>query len=210
MNYLSKYLKYKKKYLIMLGSSNTEIKKFKLVIKPYISGEDNLGNTFGYYYSDIDTKENRDDFSLNYLLDSDDNFKKVCADISIIWLETCQKSIFSEIGNFEYLLDIEYGKDLYKLLGLNLLDNGNIEFIFQESYPGSINESFLTSLVEEVKSGGDTWDCRDFGDVNYQVVEINGFLDKWLEIINKYGITNIKDINIRVSLSDPNVFIEKL
>ena len=106
MNFINKYLKYKKKYIIKKAGSKKDDVQYKLIIQPYISATDKLSNSFGYYYTEKDDQNNRDDDTFIELENSNNDLKKASAEISWIWLETCKKQIFKEIGNFEYLLDL--------------------------------------------------------------------------------------------------------
>lgn len=194
------------------------LRTFSLILRPYVSAavnptddSDDAGYTrwFGYYFDEEgNTDQNdRDPYAFSALRDSGDAFRSAAADLAWIWISSNGASIFREIGNLEYLLDEKYQPGIVEYVSVERSgDSGDgdlVVFRFRETSEGAATPDFLADLQEEVRAGGDTWDCGDFGDVTREIADELCFADAWdRKLAPCVANGGAASVDMRVTLSD--------
>ena len=185
---------------------------FHLVLTPRLSGDQDSTNSFGYHYCDDDANSgNIDNISCKSLAlgdceQSDNLWHKAAAKMAMAWIQSQPRNIFSIICNFQFMgpeLDhYGFGRVKFVRLERERSNTNEFHFVFTELQPGSASMKFLETLRDEVRSGGDTWDCNDFGDVTPAIAAELGFRDQWEHTFASVASKGGKHVRLRVSLAD--------
>jgi len=182
---------------------------FYLVVKPLLSGTDGIHRFFGEHYGGLAVYKGFVDLKARTLTDMEekgDDFLSASLQLSLTWLQVQGKAIFNTICNFEH-----QGPPLNEFFGYGHVNfvrcnrrGDQILFEFRETSPGSASLQFLRFLRDEVRSGSDTWDCADFGDVTQSIAVESGFGSLWAELLASPVTTSSAAVRLRVTLSDVN------
>jgi len=206
------------------GQYLTATRTFTLVVKPLISAQDqsrddtssiNVGDFYneledrGFSFTELEQWGQSSAGDPGPLLNHNHvnvKFLRAVARLAMAWIDAEAAAIFHEISNVQYmgpLLD-HYGEGYVRFQRMER-DGDFIRFHLEEVSPGSASLKFLRQLEEEVRTGGDTWDCGDFGDVTWQIARRNRFAGLWESSL---AFTDPARVRMRVSFSadmDPHV-----
>jgi hypothetical protein len=89
-------------------------------------------------------------------------------------------------------------------------------FQFREVQAGLATLAFLRQLQDEVRTGGDTWACGDFGDVTEAIAAQSGFGPLWRNVLSSVTTAttntatttvNPEKVQFRVHLEDPKAYV---
>ena len=174
--------------------------RYVLTLTPYVSAEDAgaAERAFGYYY---DGRADRGDvlpFTPRSLKASDDAFRRAVGSMASAYAEAASAAVFATIVNAEHAVG-------NPAVSLEAFDEAGDDFFF--TCRSRAARSDLDKVRDEVRGGGDTWYCGEFGDVTATTAAALGFADAWEEAFA--GVATSPDaVRLRLTLCDKAATLE--
>ena len=162
-----------------------------LKVSPYLSAEVGNRAAFGYYYVDSGDQHDKAPFTLSALRASGDALSVAAANAAWAWVQGAGAEIFATIANIE---DRNDGAVRFTHVEEQASGGTRISFHFVEAREGAALE-----LLDEVRVGGDTWDCGDFGDIDRDIASQAGAGEVWAALTAAAGTDNVR---LRLTLCD--------